>query len=287
MYGRPRRGLPPPFTWRGVKWSTISSASLPLGPVPPSVLPLLSHPLHNREPYASNYPAAYVQRDFPSFMRDPGYPLKLARVTDTCILIDNLFDGFNFAAAQGAFESAMRALRPPPALEREVDDWFSNSRVSPHACVGLHARIGDMAKDGWGFSHDCEWSPSFVVQAVKGLVARLGAPCVMVATDSWRSKCVRAVLRAFPDAIKVGSWGEGCHGSAFVQEVLARTAGFVGNGVSTFSGVIHSVRVGVHGHPVNTSVWPSLTVEPPRTVQWLGKEGRPFKKKKGKRGGKG
>ncbi len=139
--------------------------------------------------------------------------------------------------------------------------WFRAAGVRQHQSVGAHLRVTDLATGlDFGFAHNCEANHTFVVEALRTLIAATpgaaDAP-LLVASDNFGSRCAAGVLAAFPWHVKVEAGGlRGCDQTAFVQEVLGRTAGFVGNSLSSFSVAIHWVRTARYGRPTNSSVWP-------------------------------
>ena len=201
-------------------------------------------------PYDRYFPRAYAVKDIPIFMADPLLPVRLARVTERCLLLATTFMNVNWAVMPSTYKEASAALHPSAGLEDRVATWFHTHSVTPHAAVGVHLRIGDLAKQPSGLARDCERDPSFVVRNISHLLAALPRSAksqpLLIASDSFASRCTRAVLKAFPHHVRIDPPfpSRHCAAAAFVHEVLGRTAGLVGNGVSTFSVRAKCVDVG-------------------------------------------
>ena len=253
--------------YRGVAWTVYDSTPLPAASVPEALRAALVADVTAFEPYSSLYPWQATKRDVVQFMLDPSFPYRLRALpaSPRCILVPRLFNNFNWAVAPGALQGAIRALRPSPEVAARVAAWWGEHGVAPGKAVGVHLRMGDMAKNyKFGFAHDCETDPGFVVRNLTALVERVGAggQPLLIATDSWDSGCVSAIRAAFPKHVRVeeaAGKSQVCSEVGLVQEVLGNTAGFVGNGLSTFSSAIHGIRVVVHGASPTTSVFPLQT----------------------------
>ena len=149
----------------------------------------------------------------------------------------------------------------------KLQDWLQN---------------GDIAGDGGGGDEDAEAEAAEAAAAAAAAAAGDGggnatAPAVsprlallleglrdvelLVSSDDAGHACTAGVLAAYPgpsrlvDGGRVLSSGEECAGSGFAQEVLGRTAGFVGVGSSMFSTTIHWIRTARFGHAAASTVF--------------------------------
>lgn len=256
--------------WRNVR--PMTEYPLTARGVPPELRRFVSRSPVAAPPYVPFFPREY-RNDVQLFLLDALLPLRLQREPARCLLLPSLYLTMNWALMGPSFARATAALRPSPALDALVTEWFSAHAVPPHGALGVHLRISGMATRRTGFKHDCEARPQFVVRNVSRLRAavtppppprpggRGGAAPVLVASDSFHSKCARAVIAAFPRAVRVVPPFPAAHcgAAAFVHEVLGKTAAFVGNGESSFSAAVHAIRTLRHGHDPATSSFPSLT----------------------------
>lgn len=263
----PNPGYVKTLDWRGVTWPVAQVIDLPVDEarVPPGVAAFVREDIESlagEEPYKSHFPAHYVRRDLKSFLTDHYFPYRMAALSQRCVVIQTLYLNLNWALVPGAFQRVAANTWPAPTLDAHVAGWFHKNRVPQHAAVGVHLRLTDLASGlDFGFARNCERGPGFVVDALKALVASLPGAAdqpLLVASDNFGSPCAAGVLAAFPRHVKVESGGalRGCEETAFIQEVLSRTAGFVGNSLSSFSVAIHWARTARYGKPTNTSVFP-------------------------------
>ena len=273
----PNPGLAKELEWRGIKWPVKMSSFLPLdeSTVPEGVKQYVKtdnpgiESLAEVEPYASHFPAHYVRRDLKSFLTDNLFPYKVKALPQRCVVVQTLYLNVNWAVIPGMFQRVAANTWPSPTLETQVAAWFHANGVPQHKAVGIHMRLTDLATGlPFGFAHNCEKDPAFVVDALKQLTASISGADklpLLVASDQFSSNCASAVLKAFPNHKKVESGGalHGCDETAFIQEVLGRTAGFVGNSLSSFTVSIHWARTARYGHPTNTSVFPEGGPIPP------------------------
>jgi hypothetical protein len=114
--------------------------------------------------------------------------------------------------------------------------------VKPY--VGVHLRLTDIAGANDQTPSSCRLNLTQVMEHVKALQSQTNAQRVLLATDDITSTCARTLLETF-DALNVesGVWvPNACQEAVFVQEVLARSAGFIGHGGSTFSIAVEEIR---------------------------------------------
>lgn len=265
---------PGDHTWRGVAWTVVPPSRLP--PFDPaaagvpraqaqwaaSAAGLVAAP-----PYDTLFAPGVPVHGLPAMLGEQWLPQRLAALpyTHKCVLLGNPFLSMNWATMPpGSFEAAAGALAPSARVLAGVGRWADRHGLSAaqlSAAMGVHLRLKDIGNlVGW-----CDHDPRRFVgrlhearASVPRATAAAGAP-VLIATDDEASVCTRLVRDAFPGTLLVVSGdsalGGGCSELAFVQAVLARTAVFVGNAYSTFSGAVHAARVLHHGAQPNTTVF--------------------------------
>ena len=217
--------------------------------------------LARSEPFASYYPLRYLSRDLDIFMYDHMLPYRLAALPHACVVVDVPFLGVNWAMIPGYLPRVASAMMPAPALEAAVQAWFKEAGVEPGTAVAAHLRLGDMvAGFNFGFANRCVRNPSFAIEALRELQARVAAANapLLVASDDLASPCTTAILAAFPNhkVVNPPSGAGDCFGVAFVHEVLGRTSGLLGNSLSTFSIAAHWIRLARYNAAPNTTIWP-------------------------------
>ena len=259
--------------WRGVTWPVKEVINIPLdmATVPEAVKSYARadiDSLADAEPYASHFPAHYIRRDLKAFLTDHYFPYRMKALAQRCVVIQTLYLNVNWALIPGMFQRVAANTWPSPTLETQVASWFNRNGVPQHKAVGVHLRLTDLASGlPFGFAHNCEANPAFVVESLRGLVASSpGADALplLIASDNFGSPCAAAVTSAFPNHKRVESGHlHGCEETAFIQEVLARTSGFVGNSLSSFTVSIHWARTARYGKATNTSLFPEGGPIPP------------------------
>jgi hypothetical protein len=201
--------------------------------------------------------------------------LRGAGADATCALLSRPYLAVNMAALPGAYETAVRAVRPVSWVGDAARDWFSSHGLEPHAVVAVHLRLTDMAMDNWStFAaacvRDAGGAPA-LAQLSQFVAARaLERAPVVLASDDLGSPCAAAVRAHFAARTRVvvlqglraadaqppahaGPVND-CVDALFVQEVLAQSAAFVGVHASSFSGAVHQQRIARLGYPLNSSL---------------------------------
>jgi hypothetical protein len=150
-----------------------------------------------------------------------------------------------------------------PASARPLSPFASACADSPDAVLAALAlvqrrRLEDEADvlDGGDPEGDGSAPPGSATSPAQ----MLNGTTLLVATDDTSHPCFTRVTAAFPGAVVlVASDGvmrdEECAEASFQQEVLARTAGFVGVGSSMFSTTVHWVRTLRFGYPPESTVF--------------------------------
>jgi hypothetical protein len=81
----------------------------------------------------------------------------------------------------------------------------------------------------------------------------------VLATDDYGSACAAAVRRVFPGAIMLRDASRfsalSCRAALVDQEVLARSAFFIGDSRSSFSQAVHQIRTLRHMRNASTTLW--------------------------------
>ena len=257
--------------WRGISWETMSNPDVPIddSSIPKEVKPYAATSkedvamLADIEPYRSAFPRSYVLRDLPSFMVDSYYPYRVKdKLKDVkCVMVQVLYLNINWAMMPGVLPRVAGAFLPSPVLEAQVQEWFVANNVKQHEHIGLHIRLKDLATGlSFGFAHDCTRNATFVIEAIEQLQSSLSIPrdrSLIIASDDFESPCTKSILSTFPNHVRAesGKLG-GCMETSFVQEVLMRTSGFIGNSLSTFTIAVHWGRIYRYGHPLASSKFP-------------------------------
>ena len=269
-------------TWRGVAWRALHELPafdpLAAGLPPERVAAALPRAnLTRTHPYGgegSLFCPGIARYGLPELLVDSWLPQRLSAAplsAERCLLIGNPFLSLNWATLpRGAFERAARGVaRPAARIDAALDRWLAARGLTQRDLeqgLGVHLRLKDIGNErAWcehdprGFVATLQWA--LAAAAAAGAAARgplAPPPLAFIATDDAGSPCAALVRGAFPAALDLVSGDSqlgGCAEVAWVQAALARTAFFVGNFYSTFSGVVHMARVLRFGRAVNTSVW--------------------------------
>ena len=226
--------------WRGVTWDVRESQTLPFdaSTIPSELLPYTrsDYPHRDVHPYSTYFTDRVKRIDLPQFMTDGSFHARVAALPDRCVIVPVLYLNLNWAALPGLFEPVVASFQPSPELEMEVGAFFRNSGVPPFKAVAVHLRMGDIAAGfQHGFGHNCVvHGAGFVIDTLRGLQRAYGGADypLLVASDDYESPCVVAIIAAFPRHVRVvgGARLAGFAETEFVQEVLARSSGYVGNG---------------------------------------------------------
>ena len=196
------------------------------------------HPLHTAPPFSTHFLERLRAIDMPQFMTDRAFHERIAGLRDTCVIVQVLYLNLNWPAlAPGTFERVVSTFQPSARVEKEVSAWFAANNITPFMAVAIHLRMGDIATGfDHGFGHNClVHGAGFVIDTLRALQKRVGAMHVplMIASNDFSASCVVEIMTAFNGTQHVRVEGGGrvsnCEETVFLQEVLARSAGFVGN----------------------------------------------------------
>ena len=250
-------------TWRGLEWPVLESRNLPFDA---SAAPADNASYYREsktsmayvEPYASWFSERFVTRDLKGYLLDDWLPQRIAALPHRCVAIHALYLQTNWAVMPGMLPRVAQAFRPSENLERAVASWFASNGAVQDASVGVHLRLGDMQGFPYGLAHHCTRDAGFLLDEIRAAQTRAqeSAP-LLVASDEFDGPCAVAVMKAFPNHKRVESGGvlSGCAESAFTQEVLGRTAAFIGNSFSSFSIAAQWVRL-ARGRPAASNAFP-------------------------------
>ena len=261
------------LTWLGVAWRVVDPADLyPVVPARDVFSPADAKfasvkNASSADVYARYFAPGVAMHGLPELLVDHFLHVRLALSPEPCVLIGNPFLSLNWAVLPSPVESlavVTRALRPSRRILAAAASWLAGNNASWHdvgASLGIHLR----GKDIGNFDSLCRSRPQSFVDDLRAFAARqapfvinggAGRPStILVASDDARSPCLPLVAAAFPGARILGLGGEGpaglrrggCGEAWLIQSVMGRTAAFVGNGYSTFSGLCHQLRMFLPG----------------------------------------
>ena len=167
---------------------------------------------------------------------------RIARLANaTCLGVSSGMWMFPFVHPD--VRAMQNALRPSVTLQSSIST-FMQERFGSIATnfVGVHMRLTDI---GFSNSSFCLRDMGSTISLVRELQASRSLRMVALATDDFSSKCAALFFDAFPDAVRVVSGvyrTDSCSEAQFVQEVLAKSACFVGSYNSTMTFAISEIR---------------------------------------------
>ena len=176
------------------------------------------------------------------------------------VLDPDVSSGFGPAAA--ALAAVHAQMQPHAVIAGAAASFLERHSLSARTFVGVHLRQTDFLRPGHrSFASACNAEPELLLRHVRNAVAALGPTskqAVVIASDDYETVCARALLSAFPGVhvLRRASFflPGSCEEAALEQEVLGRSARFVGDGISSFSEAILHIRRNRRGFGKETSL---------------------------------
>ena len=222
--------------------------------------------------YASYFAPRMAADSLVRYCSEPLLPDKLARRHESCLVIGNTFMSLNWPRLPGAFAEVGQELIPHASIRSDADEFLARQGLDRCPFVAVHLRMDDFLtiESHASFGLKCNNRPEELAELLQKLLSsehvlrgpargECSGPATVLATDDYDSACAVAMAKAFPHTILLKEASRfvaaSCRESLFDQEVLARSAAFVGDSMSTFSQAINQIRTLRFGRSTSSTVW--------------------------------